>query len=125
MYNYARYEVYYAKILNNVEEEFYPENKEIFSISGVPVQVQEKYPTGTASDMRSEQTSNRDAKTLSGITNFSTKQTQLYKCCMSRYSIHNIHVTFQGTIIKEIILAEQSFRGGLKQILIKALPFIF
>ena len=122
MYNYARYEVYYAKILNNVEE-FYPENKEIFSIKGVSVNVQEKYPTRTASDMRNEQTSNRDAKTLSGITNFSRKQTPLYKCCMSRYSIHNIHVTFQGTIIKEIILAEQSLRGGLKQILIKALPF--
>ena len=37
---------------------------------------------------------------------------------MSRYPISNIHVTFQG-MIKEIILAEQSFRGGLKEILIK------
>ena len=52
---------------------------------------------------------NRDAKTPVGITNFSTKQTPVYKWCMSRDSVRGIHVTFQGMVIKEIILAETNF----------------
>ena len=52
---------------------------------------------------------NRDAKTPGGITNFSTKQTPVYKWCMSRDSVRGIHVTFQGMIIKEFISAETKF----------------
>ena len=57
--------------------------------------------------MRGEQTINRDAKTPSGITNFSVKQTSMYRWCMNRYSIRNIHVTFQVIIIKAIILVKE------------------
>ena len=70
-------------------EEFYPGNKEILLNSCTSVQTQERHPTRTAVGMRSEKTSNREAKTPGGITNFSTKQTPVYKWCMSRYSIHN------------------------------------
>ena len=52
---------------------------------------------------------NREAKTPGGITNFSTKQTPVYKWCVSRDSVRGIHVTFQGMIIKEIILVETNF----------------
>lgn len=90
-------------------EKVYPGNKEILLISCISVQEQERYPTRTAVGMRSEQIINRYAKTRGGITNFSTKQTSVNKCCTSRYSIHNVHVTFQGMIIKKIISAETIF----------------
>ena len=108
MYNYASYLAYDAKILKNVEE-LYLGNKETFLISGISVQAQERYPARTAIDLRSVQAINCDAKTPGGITNFSTKQTPLYKWRKSRYSTRNIHVTFQGMITKEIILAETIF----------------
>ena len=90
-------------------EKVYPGNKEILLISCISVQEQERYPTRTAVGMRSEQIINRYAKTRGGITNFSTKQTSVNKCSTSRYSIHNVHVTFQGMIIKKIISAETIF----------------
>ena len=53
MYYYARYRAYYAKELKNMEE-LYPGNKEILPVTSISVQVQERYPTRTAIDMRSE-----------------------------------------------------------------------
>ena len=58
----------YTKELKNMEE-LYPENKKILPVSSISVQVQERYPTRTAIDMRNEQTINDDAKTPDGITN--------------------------------------------------------
>ena len=52
--------------------------------------------------MRSERTINREVKTPGGITNVLTKQTPVYKILR--------HVTFQGMINKEIILAETIFK---------------
>ena len=54
-------------------EELCPGNKEILPVSSISVQAQERYPTRTAIDIRSEQTINHDAKTSSRITNSSTK----------------------------------------------------
>ena len=53
MCNYTRYGVYYAKELKNMEE-LYPGNKEILPVSSISVQAQERYPTRTAIDIRSE-----------------------------------------------------------------------
>ena len=75
---YARYRTYYAKVLKYMEE-FSPGNKEILLNSCTSVQTQERHPTRTAVGMQSEKTSNREAKTPGGITNFSTKQTPVYK----------------------------------------------
>ena len=108
MHNHAHYGTYYTEVLTSMEE-LCPGNKEILSISGTSVQPQGRYPTRAATDMQDEQTINRDAQTPGGITNFSTKQTSLYKSCLNRYSICNAHVTFQGIIITEIILAETIF----------------
>ena len=83
-------------------EEIYPGNREIL----LSLQAHERYPTWTAIDVGREETINRDAKVLGGITSFSAEQTPVYKWCMSRYWLHNIYVTFQGMIIKTIILAE-------------------
>lgn len=87
--NYASYGAYYPKVLKNMEKLFLG-NEKILLISGISVQAQERYLT-TAIDMRSEQT-NRDAKTPHGITNFLSKQTPMYKWCMSTYPIRNIHL---------------------------------
>ena len=93
---------------------------ETFWISDIYVQVKETYPTdisysigkhiqlATATYMRSEQTMNRDAKIPGGTINL-TKQTSVYKWCVSRHLIRNIHVAFQSMITKEIILTETIF----------------
>ena len=78
-------------------EEFSPGNKKILLNSCTSVQTQERHPTRTAVGMRSEKTSNHEAKTPGGITNFSTK----HQCINGVWAGIQYIITFQGMILQE------------------------
>ena len=83
MHNYARYCVYYAEVLSQIDT-LYPGLKDTLSLKGWSIQAQDCNPLRIAADQRWEQTINRDGTTSGGIRNVASSSSSVLKWCLNR-----------------------------------------
>ena len=83
MQSYARYGVYYADMLSQVNT-LYPGLKDTLSSNDLSIEAQDRYPLRTAVAQSGEQTINRDGKTSGGIRNVASSSSFILKWCLNR-----------------------------------------
>lgn len=81
--NYARYGSFYVEVLARIEEK-YPDLRDLLEEKGLSVQAQDKVPLRVAIDQQGEQTFNRHAKTIGGITQFASNRMGILKWVLNR-----------------------------------------